>query len=65
MEKLFESLGRKQFQLDELNREYDQLLNLLAEVAAGNIEAARITVNLLERRWALADKKPEKPNGQG
>lgn len=57
MEKLFEALGRKQFQLDELNREYDQLLQLLANVVAGDIETSRVTVSLAERRWALADKK--------
>lgn len=58
---VFEALGRKQFQLESLDKEYTRLLELLAGVVSGSIEPSRVTVNLTERRWSLADKKESIP----
>jgi hypothetical protein len=57
MDQVFEALGRKQFQLESLDKEYTRLMELLAGVVSGSIEPSRVTVNLTDRRWALADKK--------
>lgn len=62
---MFAALGRKQATLDSLNDNYDQLLFLLAQVAGGAIDPARVSVDLQTRTWAVAPPAgpvtPEKP----
>jgi hypothetical protein len=55
-EQLAAALGRKHLELEQLNRNYDQLLVLLANVVSGEIGPARVTVDLAARTWALAEK---------
>ena len=54
MEKLFEMLGRKQVELEQLNENYDAVLQLLAQVVSGEVDRRRVLVNLTERTWARA-----------
>lgn len=67
MDELYAALGRKQFQLEAQDKEYDRLLQLLAGVVDGSVETSRVTVKLAERSWSLTptETKPETPNGQG
>lgn len=57
MDEILAVLGRKQLQLEAQDREYDKLLQLLAAVVEGGIKPSRVTVNLAQRTWALADEK--------
>ena len=64
-------IGRKQIELENsriafasLTQEYSNLLLVLSNVLDGNIPAARVSVNLEARSWAIApepveEKKPE------
>ena len=72
-EQALAALGRKQLELEQLNRNYDQLLALLGNVAAGEIDPSRVTVNREARTWAvteavlrpeLAAALKEQPNGE-
>ena len=49
----FEILGRKTAELDNLNAEYDRLLDLLFNVVHGKIDPKRVTVDLAKRTWAF------------
>ena len=53
MEKLFELLGRKQAQLEQLDGEYTKLTSLLAQVVKGEVARSRVLVNLTDRTWML------------
>jgi len=57
-QQLFESLGRKQLVIEQQDQAYTNLLNLLAGVVAGQIDPARILVNVTDRTWLVA------PEGQ-
>lgn len=53
-------MGRKQIELEDaktnlasLNREYDNLLCMLAKVSAGEIDPKAIAVDLALRSWKL------------
>lgn len=56
---LYESLGRKQAELDTLNLEYSRLLDLLRLVVIGEITHDRVTVEMDGRKWTLAPKQDE------
>lgn len=56
--KLYETLGRKQAQLEAQDAAYNQLLGLLADVVTGFVTPDRILVNLTDRTWTLV------PQGQ-
>jgi len=43
-------------QLVVMNREYDRLLNVLADVASGKIVKGRVGVNLQDRTWSVEPK---------
>ena len=58
MSSVYERLGRKQEQLENLDEAYTTLLKLLAGVVSGEIARSRVLVNLTERSWALV------PEGQ-
>ena len=51
---LYETLGRKQEQLEAQDAAYTQIINLLAGVVSGEISADRVKVNLESRTWELA-----------
>ena len=59
----FESLGRKQAQLEDLDRNYSQLLGLFASVLRGDICPSRVMLNLTERTWAFSNpgESPQMP----
>lgn len=50
---LYELLGRKQAELEELHGEYDRLLAVLADVVSGDIAPARVCVDRQARRWEV------------
>lgn len=58
--KLYETLGRKQAQLEAQDAAYNALLNLLASVVIGEIDRSRIMVNLTDRNW-IATGPGERP----
>lgn len=67
--KLYETLGRKQAQLEAQDAAYTDLLSLLAGVVGGTIDRARVLVNLTGRTWQLAPEgcraaMPATINGQ-
>jgi len=51
---LFESLGRKQAQLEAQDAAYTDLLRILARVQSGDITPDRLSVDLAARRWTVA-----------
>lgn len=54
MDALYTIIGRKQVALDTLHAEYDNLLAVLGEVAAGTIAPSQVTVDRTARTWALS-----------
>lgn len=54
----FEKIGQLQVALDNLNVEYDNLLNLAGKLASGEIEPARVTVDMSGRSWSIAPDTP-------
>lgn len=56
-ENLYETIGRKQADLEALNTEYDKLLGVLSQVISGEIEAERVCVDLQARSWNVTPKK--------
>ena len=52
---LHEILGRKQAELENLNVEYDRVLQLLAWLASGEVDSSRVTVDLKSRTWSLTE----------
>lgn len=52
---LYESIGRKQAQVEQLNASYDALLSLLARVVSGEVVTSRLLVDLTNRAWLLAN----------
>ena len=42
--------------LDQLQANYDALLRIASQVASGEIHAARLSVDLQARTWAVRDK---------
>lgn len=51
---LFARIGRMQLTAEAQDEAYARLLNLLALVVAGQIDPARVLVNLTDRKWELA-----------
>lgn len=47
-------IGRKQVELEAMHDEYNHLLAVLAEVAAGTIAPSQVTVDRTARTWALS-----------
>lgn len=58
---LLETLGRKQLQIESQDAAYTNLLNLLAGVVTGQIDPARILINVTDRTWTVA-KDGERPS---
>lgn len=54
-DQLYAVLGRKQLQLEEQDRSYTALLNLLVGVLCGDIEPSRVLVNLTDRTWRVSE----------
>lgn len=54
----FAAIGRKQVELDSLNTEYDRLLEVLKQVASGQIDPGRVSVDTAARTWAVAVPPP-------
>ena len=52
-ENLYESIGRKQADLDNLNAEYDRLLAVFGQVASGEVARERVSVDLAARSWKV------------
>jgi hypothetical protein len=48
-----EIIGRQQVELENLNREYDNLLIALEAVATGQIELSRVKVDKANRSWQI------------
>lgn len=46
-------IGRKQVELENLNLEYNRLLLVLSQVASGEIEKDRVSVDLKGRSWKV------------
>lgn len=52
--KLLATIGLKQLQLEELNENYDALLNMFAKVVGGQVATSQVLVNLTDRSWSVA-----------
>jgi hypothetical protein len=52
---LYEKVGRLQVAHEQLDAEYTRLLGLLAQVVAGDVDPARLLVDLTNRTWTLAE----------
>ena len=50
---MFAAIGRKQTELDNLHVEYNRLLSVLGSIAAGDVSADRVRVDLVARTWAV------------
>ncbi len=50
----FEKFGRMQWQIDQLNYQYDQTAKLLADVISGKVDPSRVLVNLTARTWTIS-----------
>lgn len=50
---LYETIGRKQAELDALHGEYDRLLALLGQVLDGRVPTDAVRVDLHQRRWEV------------
>ncbi len=50
---MYESIGRKQTELDRLNAEYDRLLSIAAQIASGEISQDRVRIDLAARAWTV------------
>ncbi len=61
---LYERLGRLQSALEDKALCYDRVLELLAKVVAGEIDASRVIVNLTDRSWAYSEAgtRPSAPS---
>jgi len=51
---MYALVGRKQTEFDNLNIEYNRLLSVLHEVALGQIQPSRLSVDLQARSWAVS-----------
>ena len=56
---LYESLGRKQADIECRAMQYARLLALLGQVCSGEIEACRVRVDLATQSWTLAPASTE------
>lgn len=52
----YAALGRKAVELENLNLEYNRLLVVLSQVASGEIEKDRVSVDLAARSWKVEPK---------
>ena len=55
---LFDTIGRKQVEIETLNANYDFVLGTLAGVISGKVAASRVLVNLTDRSMTVS------PEGQ-
>lgn len=58
---IYENLGRKQTELDNLTAEYARLLGVLACVVSGEIAHDRVTVDYPAQTWSVAAVAVEEP----
>lgn len=60
---LFAAIGEKQIQIENLNRAYDDLLQVLAKVVLGEYDPSRVLVNLTDRTWQVSPpgQRPSTP----
>lgn len=52
---LYEKIGRLQLAVDDRSQQYMALLQLLADVISGTIEASRVMVNLTDQSWIYSE----------
>ena len=51
---LYETIGRLTMQLEDLNDEYDRLLEVLRQVVTGEVKLECVTADIAGRTWAVA-----------
>jgi len=54
VEKLFAKIGQQHLLIENQDAAYAQLLGILAGVVCGEIDRARVMVNLTDKSWAVA-----------
>lgn len=54
-------IGRKQVELETLHLEYNRLLAVLGQVASGEVERERVSVDLDARTWTVAPQQESLP----
>lgn len=59
----FETIGRKQVALENLQAEYDRLLALAGSLVSGEIDRAHVTIDQANRSWRY-DKPAAQANGK-
>lgn len=57
--KLFEMLGRKEGIIVAQDEAYSALLNLAAKILSGEIDRNRVSIDLVNRSWAVAPQEPK------
>lgn len=60
MVKEHEIIGRQQVGLENLSVAYDTLLNVLSQVVTGQVDCSRVTVDIPNRSWAIAEPEEAK-----
>lgn len=53
MNKLYEMLGRKQAQLEDLDAEYTKVIGLLVRLRSGELLVADLAVDQTARSWSV------------
>lgn len=56
--RLYEMLGRRSAELEDLRAEYARLLLLLGQVCSGDVAPYRVQVDLAQQAWNLLPEIP-------